>query len=93
MLTHDALKRDTARRVKRLQAMMKDKDLDALIIVGQCLRAQQAGLAGRHGRHPLHHPRPSLASIPPLAERGRGKMLLKRLRQSAKLEGHDFLNT
>ena len=35
MLTHDALKRDTARRVKRLQAMMKENDLDALIITGQ----------------------------------------------------------
>ena len=64
MLTHDALKRDTARRVKRLQAMMKDKDLDTLIIVGQCLRAQRAGHAGRHGRNTLHRPRPSSASIP-----------------------------
>ena len=35
MLTHDALKRDTSRRVKRLQAMMKENDLDALIITGQ----------------------------------------------------------
>ena len=35
MLTHDALKRDTARRVQRLQAMMRAEDLDALIITGQ----------------------------------------------------------
>ncbi len=35
MLTHDALKRDTARRVQRVQAMMKENDLDALIITGQ----------------------------------------------------------
>ena len=35
MLTHDALKRDTARRVKRLQVMMKENELDALIITGQ----------------------------------------------------------
>ncbi|MCY4020266.1 MAG: M24 family metallopeptidase [Chloroflexi bacterium] len=37
MLTHDALKRDTARRVKRLQAMMKENDLDAMIITGQAM--------------------------------------------------------
>ena len=37
MLTHDALKRDTARRVQRLQAMMKERDLDALIICGQAM--------------------------------------------------------
>ncbi len=35
MLTHDALKRDVARRIERIQAMMKEKDLDALIITGQ----------------------------------------------------------
>ena len=35
MLTHDGLKRDTRRRVERLQAMMKEQDLDALIITGQ----------------------------------------------------------
>ena len=43
MLTHDALKRDTARRVERLQAMMKDKNLDALIIVGH---ASPGGMGG-----------------------------------------------
>ncbi|MCY3781553.1 MAG: hypothetical protein OXG78_14665 [Chloroflexi bacterium] len=37
MLTHDALKRDTARRVAKLQAMMKEQDLDALIITGQAM--------------------------------------------------------
>ncbi len=37
MLTHGSLKRDTARRVKRLQAMMKEKDLDAMIITGQAM--------------------------------------------------------
>ena len=37
MLTHDALKRDTSRRVQRLQAMMKDNDLDAMIITGQAM--------------------------------------------------------
>ncbi len=37
MLTHDALKRDTARRVKRLQAMMKENDLEALIVAGQAM--------------------------------------------------------
>ncbi len=37
MLTQDALKRDTARRVKRLQAMMKENDLDAMIITGQAM--------------------------------------------------------
>jgi len=35
MLTHEGLKRDVARRIERIQAMMKDKDLDALIIIGQ----------------------------------------------------------
>ncbi|MEO0561079.1 MAG: M24 family metallopeptidase [Chloroflexota bacterium] len=35
MLTHDGLKRDVARRVERIQAMMKEKDLAALIITGQ----------------------------------------------------------
>ncbi len=37
MLTHEALKRDTARRVARLQAMMKAQDLEALIITGQAM--------------------------------------------------------
>jgi Xaa-Pro aminopeptidase len=41
MLTHDALKRDVVRRVERIQAMMKEKDLAALVIVGQ---AQPGGL-------------------------------------------------
>ncbi len=35
MLTHDGLKRDVARRVERIQAMLKEKDLGALVIVGQ----------------------------------------------------------
>ncbi len=35
MLTHDALKRDTARRVERVQAMMREQDLEALVILGQ----------------------------------------------------------
>ena len=34
MLTHEGLKRDTARRIERIQEMMKSKDLDALIIIG-----------------------------------------------------------
>ncbi|MEM7112482.1 MAG: M24 family metallopeptidase [Chloroflexota bacterium] len=34
MLTHAALKRDTARRVKRIQAMMAEQDCGALIIIG-----------------------------------------------------------
>jgi Xaa-Pro aminopeptidase len=41
MLTHDALKRDVARRVERIQAMMKEKDVAALVIVGQ---AQPGGI-------------------------------------------------
>ena len=44
MLTHDALKRDTARRVQRLQAMMKDQDLDALIISGQAMPGGMGGI-------------------------------------------------
>ena len=43
MLTHDALKRDVARRIERIQAMMKDNNLDALIITGQ---AAPGGLGG-----------------------------------------------
>lgn len=43
MLTHEALKRDVARRIERIQAMMKEKDLDALIITGQ---AAPGGLGG-----------------------------------------------
>lgn len=43
MLTHDALKRDVARRIERIQAMMNEKDLDALIITGQ---AAPGGLGG-----------------------------------------------
>ncbi len=35
MLTHDALKRDIARRIERIQALMKAKDLGALIVFGQ----------------------------------------------------------
>lgn len=35
MLTHEGLKRDVARRIGRIQKMMADKDLGALIIVGQ----------------------------------------------------------
>jgi Xaa-Pro aminopeptidase len=34
MLTHDALKRDVARRIARIQTMMKAQDLGALIIIG-----------------------------------------------------------
>ena len=34
MLTHEGLKRDVARRVKRIQTMMRAKDLGALIVVG-----------------------------------------------------------
>ncbi|MBN8617987.1 MAG: aminopeptidase P family protein [Anaerolineae bacterium] len=41
MLTHDALKRDVARRIQRIQAMMKEKELGALIVVGQ---AQPGGI-------------------------------------------------
>jgi Xaa-Pro aminopeptidase len=43
MLTHDALKRDVARRIERIQAMMKEKGLGALIIAGQ---AMPGGLGG-----------------------------------------------
>jgi Xaa-Pro aminopeptidase len=43
MLTHEALKRDVARRVERIQAMMKENDLDALIITGQ---AAPGGIGG-----------------------------------------------
>ena len=43
MLTHDALKRDVARRIERLQAMMKENDLDVLIITGQ---AAPGGIGG-----------------------------------------------
>ena len=34
MLTHEALKRDVTQRIKRIQAMMQEKDLGALIIIG-----------------------------------------------------------
>ena len=34
MLTHAGLKRDVARRIERLQAMMREQDLGALIIAG-----------------------------------------------------------
>jgi Xaa-Pro aminopeptidase len=34
MLTHESLKKDVARRIKRIQEMMQGKDLGALIIVG-----------------------------------------------------------
>jgi Xaa-Pro aminopeptidase len=34
MLTHEGLKRDVARRIERIQAMMRSKDLGALIIIG-----------------------------------------------------------
>ncbi len=43
MLTHDALKRDVARRIERLQAMMKENDLDVLIVTGQ---AAPGGIGG-----------------------------------------------
>lgn len=35
MLTHDGLKRDVARRITRLQNMMRERDVGALIIAGQ----------------------------------------------------------
>ena len=44
MLTHDALKRDTARRVEKLQAMMKEQDLDVLIITGQAMPGGMGGI-------------------------------------------------
>jgi Xaa-Pro aminopeptidase len=34
MLTHESLKKDVARRIARIQEMMQEKDLGALIIVG-----------------------------------------------------------
>lgn len=34
MLTHESLKKDVARRIKRIQEMMQEKDLGALIIAG-----------------------------------------------------------
>ena len=34
MLTHEALKRDVSQRIKRVQTMMQEKDLGALIIIG-----------------------------------------------------------
>lgn len=34
MLTHDGLKRDVAKRIERVQAMMKANDLDVLVITG-----------------------------------------------------------
>ena len=34
MLTHESLKKDVARRIARIQAMMAEKDLGALILVG-----------------------------------------------------------
>lgn len=37
MLTHEALKKDVARRIKKLQAVMKDKNLGALVIFGQAM--------------------------------------------------------
>lgn len=44
MLTHEGLKRDVARRVERVQAMMKENDLDALIIVGQAMPGGMGGI-------------------------------------------------
>jgi Xaa-Pro aminopeptidase len=41
MLTHDGLKRDVARRIGRIQDMMRENGLDALIVVGQ---AQPGGI-------------------------------------------------
>lgn len=35
MLTHDGLKRDVARRIERIQRIMDDRELGALIIIGQ----------------------------------------------------------
>ena len=35
MLTHYGLKRDVIRRIERIQAMLKEKSVAALIIVGQ----------------------------------------------------------
>ncbi|TVR22708.1 MAG: aminopeptidase P family protein [Anaerolineaceae bacterium] len=44
MLTHEGLKRDVARRIERIQAMMKQNDLDALIIVGQAMPGGMGGI-------------------------------------------------
>lgn len=44
MLTHEALKRDVARRIQKLQAMMKENDLDALIIIGQAMPGGMGGI-------------------------------------------------
>lgn len=43
MLTHEGLKRDVERRVERIQVMMREHDLAALIIIGQ---AAPGGLGG-----------------------------------------------
>jgi Xaa-Pro aminopeptidase len=43
MLNQDGLKRDVSRRIERIQAMMKEKDLSALIITGQ---AMPGGIGG-----------------------------------------------
>jgi Xaa-Pro aminopeptidase len=34
MLTHKALKKDVAQRIKRIQDMMREKDVEALIVIG-----------------------------------------------------------
>lgn len=44
MLTHEALKRDVARRIERIQAMMQQNDLAALIIIGQAAPGSMGGI-------------------------------------------------
>ncbi|MEM7734329.1 MAG: M24 family metallopeptidase [Deinococcota bacterium] len=44
MLTHEALKRDVAQRIKRIQAMMQASDLGALIIIGSGATGGMGGI-------------------------------------------------
>ena len=44
MLTHEGLKLDVARRIERLQGMMKENDLDALVIIGQAMPGGMGGI-------------------------------------------------
>ena len=37
MLTHAGLKRDVTKRIERVQAMMRERELGALVVIGQAM--------------------------------------------------------
>ena len=50
MLTHDALKHDVSQRISRVQDMMREKDLSALLVFGSGAPGSVARAAQRRAQ-------------------------------------------